>query len=174
MAKLICPECGGVIGSKDPADLPCTCLAKSHEPDDADYAAAVSTEEHTPDPPVESESEKTCRICGKDVTGTRRYKDSLGYWCLECHRADAESRTAGQARCSGCSRLIPRQKLVEIDGERFCYTCNRQRITRQQRTIRKAASGRIHTLHERKQLLVLLAIFALLLIIIILQRLGVI
>lgn len=176
--KLICPECGGVIGSTDPNDTPCTCATRAHAPDDADFRQAAATqvadEPDKPDESDDSRAAKVCRICGKDVSGARRYKDSLGYWCFECHRADAAARTAGKARCSNCSRLFPSGKLIELDGDRLCITCNRRRLAEQRRILRKAAAGRLHKLHERKQLLVLLAIFVILLIIILLQRIGVI
>lgn len=170
MEKLICPECGGVIGSSDLEDLPCTCATNPAVPDDDDYRQAAAP---AADQAVANEPEKVCRVCGKDVTNDkRRYKDSLGYWCLDCHRADAEARTAGKARCSNCSRLFPRDKLIEIDGDRLCNTCNRERLSRQRQVLRQAAAGRIYKLHEQKQLLILVGIFVLLLLIILLQRLG--
>ncbi len=170
MEKLICPECGGVIGSKDPAETPCTCATTSRPVDDDDYPQASAAA--TPDAPIEAEPEKVCRICGKDVTGTRRYKDSLGYWCLDCHRADAEKRTAGMARCASCTRMFPVGKLIELDGQRLCYTCNKERIARQRQKLRQLATGRIYKLHEQRQLLILVGIATVLLLIILLQRLG--
>ena len=31
---------------------------------------------------------KRCCRCGKDLTGHKRYKDRLGYWCRSCHSLD--------------------------------------------------------------------------------------
>lgn len=166
--KIICPECGGVIGElTQPTDTPCTCHKKPVEPQQAEYhqAATASAE-------AEAEAAKVCRVCGKDVTNAKRYRDSLGYWCEACHRADAEKRTAGMQRCSNCSRLFPRHKLIESDNERLCATCNRERLAKQRQTLRKLAAGRFHQLHERKQVLVLLGIFSVLLLIILFQRIG--
>lgn len=169
--KIICPECGGVIGElTQPTDTPCTCHKKAAEPQQTDYqqAATIATAAAA----AEAESPKACRICGKDVTNAKRYKDSLGYWCEACHRADAEKRTADMARCSNCSRMFPRHKLIESDTERLCATCNRERLAQQQKKLRKLAVGRSYKLHERKQLLVLLGIFSILVLIILFQKIG--
>lgn len=172
-AKLICPDCGGTIGEPtSSAEVPCTCVAKPVAPTLADYKAATAPATEDLERDIAGEPAKACRVCGKDVTGQKRYKDSLGYWCVDCHRAEKEGRTAGQKRCTECGRLFPVEKLIESDDERLCYTCNRNRNAQRREILKKAAKGRIYKLYEMRQLMVLLGVFLLLLLIIVAAQLG--
>lgn len=170
--KLICPDCGGVVGEvTNEHDTPCTCLSSGSSDNDAYRQAARSGQ--TDDAPVAGESAKTCRICGKDVTGQKRYKDTLGYWCIDCHKDEKKQRTAGQARCTSCGRMFPREKLLETELDRLCSTCNKERIARQREMIKSAEKKVIHRTHEKKQLYILLGIAAFLLLVILLSQLGI-
>lgn len=182
-AKLICPECGGVIGelTRD-TDTPCTCLRGARTDNDAYRQAAAAAPGHdaaprdaapTDDAPEAGESAKVCRICGKSVTGKKRYKDTLGYWCVDCHKKEKKQRTAGQERCTGCGRMFPRERLLDSGADVLCRTCNRDRIAKQREMIRSAEKGHIHTTHEKRQLLILLGIVVLLVLIILLSRAGI-
>src|SRR5690554_3339489 len=109
--KLLCPDCGGVIGeATSETDVPCTCLHKPSADEQA-YSRVTRGGDDEPssaDAPTAGESHKTCRICGKDVTGAKRYRDTLGYWCVDCHQREKRQRMAGQLRCTGCGRMFPR------------------------------------------------------------------
>src|ERR1700722_18346956 len=67
--EMICPDCGGVVGASETtaAGPPCTCFTNP---------AATETAVDVPSP-----KEKICALCGKDVSGHRRVKDSRGYIC---------------------------------------------------------------------------------------------
>src|SRR5215510_2363012 len=81
VSEKICPDCGGVIGGeRTGADRPCRCPIT--------MPATVSASMDTVD---EREGEtsgkkgKVCCQCGKSLEGHRRFKDSIGYWCKDCH-----------------------------------------------------------------------------------------
>ena len=170
--KLICPDCGGIIGEcTDKGEVPCTCIHEAVAPAVSDYKPAGGGSTAGIESPVET-GLKICRVCGKNVEGEKRYKDSLGYWCLACHKAEKASQVAGKKRCTECGRMIDQNKLIECDTERLCYTCNRNRNAQRRQILRKAAKGRVYRLQEQKQLLVLLGIFLVLLLIIGLRQLG--
>jgi hypothetical protein len=175
--KLICPECGGTIGERtSPTEVPCTCVAKPTGPTDEELraaaAAAASAATEDTEKDVAGGAAKVCRVCGASVEGKKRYKDSLGYWCASCHKGDKADRVAGQKRCTDCNRWFPVEKLIESDDERLCYTCNKNRNAKRREILKNAAKGRIHHLYEKKQLLILVGVFAVLLMIIVFQRLG--
>ncbi len=164
--KLICPECGGIIGEcTTDTEVPCHCKQAHIE----DFDAPAET--------VESDREgsggaKVCRHCGADVSGKKRYKDSLGYWCVNCHKAEKKQQKAGQKQCTDCHRWFPVEKLIDSDQERLCYTCNRNRNAQRREILRKASKGRIHRLHEQKQFITLVGIFLILLLILAMLRMG--
>jgi hypothetical protein len=68
---------------------------------------------------------KLCCSCGKELTGHTRFKDSLGYWCKDCHRTDKKRRQG--IRCAGCGREFPESKLIAFQGEYHCFSCEKQR-----------------------------------------------
>jgi hypothetical protein len=69
---------------------------------------------------------KKCCNCGKDLRGHRRFKDSIGYWCKDCHRVDLKRNTAAEARCPDCGRMRPLDKLFMVDGRNICSACRKE------------------------------------------------
>src|SRR5436309_2393163 len=68
--ELLCPDCGGVVGATETTEAgpPCTCFTSS----------SSDTAVDMPSPAGEKQEAKICVLCGKDVTGHRRLKDSRG------------------------------------------------------------------------------------------------
>src|SRR3954468_11681306 len=69
---------------------------------------------------------KVCVRCGKDLAGHRRFKDSFGYWCKDCHRADKAEKVAAEPQgvpCELCFRSVAEESLTSFDGKRLCSRC---------------------------------------------------
>ena len=65
---------------------------------------------------------KACCMCGADVHGRMRYKDSAGrYWCPTCNEKDQKSRQP--AVCPDCNGNFTRADLVEFKGTSVCHPC---------------------------------------------------
>jgi len=164
---LICPECGGIIGATETTDhgRPCTCFKdgeyKSTNEGDTSVFGQV-----LPAP-------KVCCRCGKDVSGKKRYHDSLGYWCADCHKADKVANKPKGVRCPDCGRIVSEGAIVEYEGNRICGRCraDRKEIEKQKRRFGKVDDTAYHD-SGNKRLYILLAIFALLLVMVILTHLN--
>jgi DNA-directed RNA polymerase subunit RPC12/RpoP len=111
---------------------------------------------------------KVCYACGMDLTGRTRFKDSLGYWCKHCHRAD-ELRRKG-VTCSSCGRDFPESKLIEFDGVLRCATCEKERQREVFRKLNEAAKERRYWKAEWHQVKWLAVVAVVLLAIILLAR----
>ncbi len=75
-------------------------------------------------------SGKICIACGKDVSNTKRMKDSEGrYWCVDCGAADLARRktskagVAGGGLCAGCAEQYPEHKLTKFGRDKLCPKC---------------------------------------------------
>lgn len=166
---LICPDCGGVIGATDPDVKHCTCApitpksARADEPENA--------------PPIEPERpapvKKICRICGKDLAGHRRLKDSLGYICVPCANGEAEAQEAGLVPCGECGRKLKPAGLIDYHGTKICRKCF---ADHQELSKFKAPPPDLtqHKQHEKESLKTLLIIGAILLLIILLATFKII
>ena len=117
--------------------------------------------------PAGARRAKVCCNCGKDLTGHRRFKDSVGYWCKDCHRTDKARHKAMETKCPDCGRLIPINALQQYQDRRICFNCYKEAMVRDRREYSKQVSQREHTKHEKTRLLILAAV-ALVLIVIIL------
>jgi DNA-directed RNA polymerase subunit RPC12/RpoP len=117
---------------------------------------------------------KVCCRCGTDLTGKKRLRDSLGYWCVECHRADQAANAPKGVRCADCGRIVPETALTDYDGIRICGKClgDRKEIGRRERKFGKV-DDRVYKEADRKRVIMFAVIFAILLLIIILQKLHV-
>src|SRR5687768_9421373 len=81
---VVCPDCGGVIGGDDGGGRrACTCVLAGASKHDT-----VRIE--VPLPADVNEKRKVCLVCGKDVAGHRRVKDSRGYMCYQCARDEMD------------------------------------------------------------------------------------
>src|SRR5882757_5545734 len=77
---------------------------------------------------VDETGGKSCCQCGKDLRGHRRFKDSVGYWCKDCHRVDVQRHVVPEGRCPDCGRMRPLDKLYMTgDGVQVCSVCLKER-----------------------------------------------
>jgi DNA-directed RNA polymerase subunit RPC12/RpoP len=148
---VICPECGGVVGATAASEhgQPCSCYK------------TVTTAKHEAADSVK----KICVSCGKDVTHEKRAKDSLGYWCYECHTRDKARQKPTGTPCPGCGRLVKDSALVEVNGRRVCVLCReaeRQEVQHQARL--KGAPTKEFRKEEIKNLYLMVGILIVLLI----------
>jgi hypothetical protein len=78
-------------------------------------------------PSLPSGTTKVCCVCGKDVSGQRRFKDHRGYWCEVCHRDDArKSGKVIKMRCPECKNTVAENLMAEYDGRMLCGGCASQ------------------------------------------------
>lgn len=81
---------------------------------------------------------KLCCMCGADVHGKTRYKDSGGrYWCAACNDADVKRRQP--ATCPDCSKEMTFGDLIEFKGTPVCQACwekRRQSAKREEARLR--------------------------------------
>lgn len=116
---------------------------------------------------------KVCRVCGKDLTGHRRVKDSLGYICVACVKAEAREEAKGTVPCPECGRRLKPSGLVPWRDKLICRSCLKDHEELNRFKTPPPSSHR-HDEHQKKRLLVMLGIAAALGLIIILSRAGVI
>ncbi|MBC7783093.1 MAG: hypothetical protein H7144_04570 [Burkholderiales bacterium] len=115
---IICPDCGGVVGGDRASGVQvCQCFASR-----GDYEAREQ-------PAVEAariaaeKVDKRCRVCGKNLSGHRRVKDSRGYMCLPCMKAEEEAAVEGLIACAECGRHLKPDGLIDYHGVRICKKC---------------------------------------------------
>jgi endogenous inhibitor of DNA gyrase (YacG/DUF329 family) len=133
---LICPDCGGVIGGDESDTRPkCSCqIDLDLTMDDTEVEAPVVDAGSAPAEgaaaaeakPAAPKPVKLCCMCGKDVTHEKRARDTRGYWCWECHRADLRrerGREKPRTRCPQCGRLVPADSITTYHGETMCTKC---------------------------------------------------
>lgn len=81
---------------------------------------------------------KICCVCGADLHGKVRYKDSDGrYWCAPCNEADAQRRQP--ATCPDCNRELLMGELQDFNGTLVCQPCwekRRQQAKREESRLR--------------------------------------
>src|SRR4051812_1742027 len=187
-----CPDCGGVVGATQTTDagFPCTCFQTDRAgADDADnnnngggggLGAAPMDPSGTQVLDAPRDGAKVCWKCGKDLSGHRRFRDSYGYWCKDCHRADQRVRTEqeeeGKVKCAGCGRMVRSDVLQAYEGELICSRCLKER-----RDIKAAGSKRFRAVSDKAykkteylRLAILLGVVALLGLIILLRHMGLI
>ena len=149
---VVCPDCGGVIGGDDGGGggrRACTCV----------LAGASASKHDTvridiPLPADVNETKKLCIVCGKDVAGHRRVKDSRGYMCYQCARDEMDAEKEGTVRCAECGRRVKPAGLVEYGGIKICKKCFNDHKETKRRAVKKVAT-RHYELHEKKTLMAL-------------------
>jgi DNA-directed RNA polymerase subunit RPC12/RpoP len=114
-------------------------------------------------------AQKVCCMCGKDLAGKKRFKDSRGYWCPECSEEDARSKEDKGTPCEHCGRKVPEQSMTSVDGKMLCVRC-----VREQRELRapgnkkfRAVNDRAFKEHEKKKMLIMGGILVVLLVLMI-------
>jgi hypothetical protein len=172
--KLHCPECGGIIGARTVTDegRPCICFTPPKAHRHHDHGHSTADDVHAPPSSKWGrKKEKTCCVCGKDVAGQKRFRDSRGYWCADCMREDEAKHAVEGERCADCGRTVPAEKLVEYDSLQICSRCLRDRNALHKKKRFRVVSDKWYREHEKIRLMVLFAILGVLLLIIIISRL---
>jgi hypothetical protein len=146
--KVVCPDCGGVIGELETGEKPCTCFATPQidpNPSKSDTA--------TIDP---KSVDKVCLVCGKDVRGHRRVKDSRGYMCYACAKAERKAEKEGKLKCKLCRKLVKPAGLVALNGKMVCRKCfgDYQETAR----FKKKVSTKHYESHDKVRLIILAVI----------------
>ncbi len=119
-------------------------------------------------------SSKTCCVCGVDVHGRMRYKDSSGrYWCPSCNEKDQMSRQP--AACPDCNAAMTRADLVEFKGTAVCPQCweKRRASSRREEARIRAIEEEVREQEERKRRLKMIAMGFVVLIVIWLAAMSV-
>jgi len=160
---LICPDCGGIIGSQPAGDegRPCTCF-KDSSSNESSKDATVSTP-------------KICCKCGADVTSTKRLHDSEGYWCYACHKEDQRLKSPKGVACADCGRVVPESALMHYENLLICSKCrfDRNEVVKRERKFRPKVGEKHFEEADKNRLYVMLGIVGILMVIIILSQLHV-
>lgn len=121
----------------------------------------------------EGSGEKLCRVCGKNLSGHRRVKDSLGYICVACVKAEAKEEAKGTVACAECNRRLKPSGLVPWRNKMICRSClkDHEEINKFKTP---PPSSRGHDAHQRKRMLMMLGVLGVLGLIILLSRAGII
>ncbi len=116
---------------------------------------------------------KLCRVCGKDLAGHRRVKDSLGYICVACVKAEKKHETAGTVPCAECKRRLKPSGLVPWRNTMICRSClkDHEEINRFKTPPPSLAN---HDAYQRYRLLILLGVLVVLAVIMVLSQMGII
>jgi DNA-directed RNA polymerase subunit RPC12/RpoP len=154
-AKLTCPDCGGVLGVPEAGETRCICY--SPEPD------LRSSNSDTQRIELSGSKSKICIMCGKDVSGHRRFKDSRGYMCLPCGKAEEQAKKVGTIECPECHRRLKPGGFLAYKGKRICRTCYDNHKTLDPV---KIITSKAYERHERRNLLILAAVFLVLLLVV--------
>jgi hypothetical protein len=166
-----CPDCGKVIAPEGTVDdvVRCRCAENRVAKTSVDQVSSrlnISIPIPEPEPfaddkddtdTLDAESaaaltstEKTCYVCGANLSGRVRLKDHLGrYWCKECAAADERARKReDELRCADCSRVFPLRKLQYFQTDRVCATCFKEREKKLEKKILKANAEKLQKHHE--------------------------
>jgi DNA-directed RNA polymerase subunit RPC12/RpoP len=154
IGELLCPDCGGVVGATETTEAgpPCRCFVK----DPADQAKPDETVSDAAPPEVTPA--KVCRVCGKDVTGQKRVRDHLGYFCYECAKEQELKEHQGRVRCQVCGKLVKPESLTPYEGTKMCPACHHERIEAKKMQIKRMGFKGARTREEVRQLKNLLII----------------
>lgn len=162
---VICQECGGIVGATEPRGgrEPCRCHLEHNATNSPSDTALIDS------PPSTEAPVKLCIVCGKNVAGHRRIKDSRGYLCLACAKAERRAEIAGTLPCQECGRRVKPQGLVQYQARRICKRCFADHREAEKFRVKKV-SGAYFEAHEKRRLIVLLGIAAILLLFILWGR----
>jgi hypothetical protein len=138
--ELICPDCKKYIAAEGEVEDAVRCRCAEPEQRSSSFRG---TPEAPPAPPPDA---KLCHLCGDNLTGRQRYRDSIGrYWCTDCREAD-ERRN--ESRCPDCGKLFPPDKLFEFQLTRVCKGCYRTRIDETTRKLTRMGHDAAHRKYE--------------------------
>ena len=167
---LLCPDCGGIIGATETTEEghPCECFGGSGD------RLSDTDRIDSPVPAAERAAaaaaavSKICFTCGTDTTGHRRIKDSRGYQCYPCAKAERRKEVGDTVKCPECGRRVRENSLRPYEGTKICGRCVEHRKEVKRKSVRKVAT---HTYehHEKHQLKWWLLVFLLLFIVVLLS-----
>ena len=171
---LLCPDCGGIIGATETTDEghPCECFGGAGE-DRLSDTDRIDSPFPGGDPGTAAAVSKICFTCGNDTTGHRRIKDSRGYQCYPCAKAERRQEVGDTVKCRECGRRVRERSLREYEGMKICGRCVEHHRDVKKKSVRKVATHSFER-HERKQLKWLLLFFAVLITIVLLNWFNVI
>jgi recombinational DNA repair protein (RecF pathway) len=108
---------------------------------------------------------KVCALCGIDVSGHRRYRDSRGYICRRCYLNERDSARDDNEACEGCGRVVSEEDLSVYDGQRLCPRCIRERRETQddRKRFRKVDFSHHERHHARDAMLIIVLVLVLVL-----------
>jgi hypothetical protein len=112
-------------------------------------------EQHTSshDSTVGTPAGKACCVCGTDLSGRTRFKDSQGrYWCPTCNEKDQLAKEP--AACPDCNAQMTRADLVEFKGVPVCKECwekRRQVARREEARIQRAEEAAREDAERRRR-----------------------
>jgi hypothetical protein len=118
---------------------------------------------------------KICCQCGKDLAGKKRLRDSRGYWCYACHKLDQEASKPKGEKCDDCGRIVAAAALSDFEGRKICGSCRNDK--KEMAVAERRRSGidtRGYDQLDKKRLIWMLAIVAVLATIIILRHFNII
>ncbi|HEY7087645.1 MAG TPA: hypothetical protein VH518_06115 [Tepidisphaeraceae bacterium] len=161
---LICPDCGGIIGatSKSPDGRePCSCF--NDRPSGRSNGASDPSDTVSIPTPVQGRDaadmvEKICISCGKNVAGHRRVKDSRGYLCYDCAKAEVRQEREGTTPCAECGRRVKEGGLINYGGIKICRKCHEDHRETQRKAVKKVTTHHFDV-HEKKNLIILAVVF---------------
>jgi hypothetical protein len=172
--SMYCPDCGGLIGATETTDegRPCTCFKSSDYKSSAGASAPDSGGGDTSVMGQVVAKTKVCCKCGKDLTGKKRLRDSLGYWCVECHKADEAAHAPKGVKCAECGRIVAEGAITNYEGIRICGKCveDRKAQAKRDRKFGKV-DDRLYKEHDRQRLFLMLGVLGVLALIILLRAL---
>lgn len=106
-----------------------------------------------------------------DVSGRKRVKDGLGYYCYDCYQAEERRLHQGRVRCRACGRLTKPEVLTEYEGIRMCPQCLAERQELQKQQIQRIGMATTQKRYEKRQIIALCVVLVVLLMLIVLGRL---
>jgi hypothetical protein len=105
---------------------------------------------------------KICCVCGVDLKGKTRFKDSDGkYWCYECGMAD--SMRKHPVPCPDCKRSFMQGDMGEFKGVWVCKEClvKRQQAFKRDQARKAAAEEeerRLEAAQRRKMMIIVVVV----------------
>jgi hypothetical protein len=162
---LICPECGGIIGGVG-VDAngrgPCTCFSDSPDSlEEKDGTVSLPSPQTANERTTSSMPEKVCIVCGKNLSGHRRVKDSRGYMCYQCAKNEIEQEQAGTIPCAECGRRVKEKALISYLGIKICRRCYEDHKESKRKMVKVVATKQ-YEIHEKRSLIILAIIVAIL------------
>lgn len=167
VAKVICPDCGGVVGAPGPGEVACDCRAEPApdlQPESVDSGETKSDTVSIATPTIPGSGPpavKPCAVCGRELAGHRRYKDSRGYVCPQCMKQEEEDKIAGKVSCPRCKRKVREAGIVTFNGRKMCRSCQLSLQESKKVLVHKVASKHYDS-QEKRTVFILLGVVGIL------------